>query len=56
MKQPEGPADSAKPRLWRIFDRVVASVLGVVFLFYAYAKFSGSQFMHFELYDRVADV
>jgi uncharacterized membrane protein YphA (DoxX/SURF4 family) len=40
----------------RIFDRIVATALGLVFLVYAYAKFSGSQFMHFELTDRVADV
>ncbi len=40
----------------RIVDRVVATLLGLAFLVYAYAKFSGNQFSHFELYDRVADV
>jgi uncharacterized membrane protein YphA (DoxX/SURF4 family) len=40
----------------RVFDRVIATVLGSVFVLYAFAKFSGEQFMHFELYDRVADV
>ena len=40
----------------KLFDRVLATVLGLLFLLYAYAKFSGSQFMHFELTDRVVDV
>jgi uncharacterized membrane protein YphA (DoxX/SURF4 family) len=40
----------------RIVDRVVATLLGLVFLFYAWAKFSGHQFIHFELTDRVVDV
>ena len=34
----------------------MATLLGLAFLVYAYAKFSGNQFSHFELYDRVADV
>jgi uncharacterized membrane protein YphA (DoxX/SURF4 family) len=48
---------AGKPnKLARIFDRLVATALGLVFLFYAEAKFSGNQFAHFELHDRVVDV
>lgn len=32
-------------KLGRSLDRVVATALGLVFLFYAYAKFSGNQFI-----------
>lgn len=46
----------AAGRFWRVFDRVVASVLGVVFLLYAFAKFSGMQFMHLKIDAQVADV
>jgi len=40
----------------RIFDRLAATALGLVFVVYAWSKFSGNQFMHFEIYDRVVDV
>ena len=40
----------------RIVDRIVATLLGLAFLVYASAKFSGKQFFHFELHDRVDDV
>jgi len=57
MKQDEvAGSDPGKSKLGRIIDRVIATALGLVFLFYAYAKFSGNQFMHFEVYDRCADV
>jgi uncharacterized membrane protein YphA (DoxX/SURF4 family) len=42
--------------IMRIFDRVLATLLGLAFLLYAWAKFSGNQFAHFELHDRVDEV
>ena len=42
-------------RLKRILDRVIATGLGLVFLFYAYAKFSGNQFSYFPIDGRVED-
>ncbi len=43
-------------KLARIFDRVLATALGLVFLKYAWAKFAGDQFMHFEITDRASDI
>jgi uncharacterized membrane protein YphA (DoxX/SURF4 family) len=43
-------------RLHNVADRALATMLGLVFLVYAYAKFSGNQFSHFEIDGRVDEV
>lgn len=43
-------------RFKRIVNRVISTTLGLVFLFYAYAKFSGSQFSYFHIDGRVDEV
>ncbi len=43
-------------RLKRILDRVIATALGLVFLVYACAKFSGNQFSYLPIHGRVEDV
>jgi len=40
----------------RLFDRVLRIAIGGVFLLYALAKFSGTQFSHFEIHEATSDV
>ena len=40
----------------QIVERVLRTALAIVFLLYAFAKFSGMQFFHFELNDPVSDM
>ncbi len=40
----------------KVFDRLVATALGIVLLYYAYAKFADHQFGHFEFDGKVRDL
>ena len=43
-------------RLSKVFDRVVATTIGLVLVYYAYVKFAGQQFVRFEIDGAVRDV